>query len=490
MDRRIMGVETEFGVHYSHPGSRPLTPEEVARYLFRPVVEWGRSSNVFVSNGSRLYLDVGSHPEYATAECSTLDELVAVDKAGERVMQELIDEATGHMRADGFTGTIYLYKNNADSAGNSYGSHENYLLNRRTEFRRLSEALIPFLITRQLVSGAGKAIGVRTGVSDGGLHGSGGTEGPMSGPPEPHFAFSQRADHVMEGISSATTRSRPIINTRDEPHADAAEYRRLHVIVGDSNMSETTQLVRFGATDLLLRMIEAGTPLGDHQLANPIRAIRQVSHDLTGTAQLELRNGGHRSALQLQRHYLAQATAFVREHGPHHDRVPAVLDLWERTLEAVESGDYSRIDTEIDWAIKHRFLSRYAAKNSLDWDAPRIAQLDLSYHDITPQRGLFSLLQSRGAAARFLDDAAIEDAVEHPPPSTRATLRGRFIRAARDARQTYSVDWTHLKLNDRPLQAISIKDPFQTESDRLDALIEHLRHTTGGESDSSSVHPV
>ncbi|GAA4777750.1 Pup--protein ligase [Citricoccus nitrophenolicus] len=470
-----MGVETEFGVHYSHPGTRPLTPEEVARYLFRPVVEWGRSSNVFVSNGSRLYLDVGSHPEYATAECSTLDELVAVDKAGERVMQELIDQATERMAADGFGGTIYLYKNNADSAGNSYGSHENYLLNRRTEFRRLSEALIPFLITRQLIAGAGTSVAAMP-VDD---------SLPGTTRRDAHFAFSQRADHVLEGISSATTRSRPIINTRDEPHADAAEYRRLHVIVGDSNMSETTQLVRFGATDLMLRMIEAGVPLGDHQLSKPILAIRQVSHDLTGTAPLELRNGSRRSALELQRHYLEQATAFIHRNGAHHERVPAVLDLWERTLDAVESGDSSGIDTEIDWAIKHRFLSRYAAKNGLDWDAPRLAQLDLSYHDITAGRGLFSLLQARGAAARFLDDAAIEDALDNPPPSTRAVLRSRFIRAARDAGQAYSVDWTHLKLNDLPLHAISIKDPFQTASDRLDALIGSL-----SSGDASSVHPV
>ncbi|MFC7402342.1 Pup--protein ligase [Citricoccus sp. GCM10030269] len=481
MDRRIMGVETEFGVHYSHPGSRPLTPEEVARYLFRPVVEWGRSSNVFITNGSRLYLDVGSHPEYATAECSTIEELVTMDKAGELVLQELVDQASERMAADGFSGTIYLYKNNGDSAGNSYGSHENYLLNRRTEFRRLSEALIPFLITRQLIAGAGK---VCTETPDGGAA---------------HFAFSQRADHVMESISSATTRSRPIINTRDEPHADAAEYRRLHVIVGDSNMSETTQLVRFGATDLMLRMIEAGTPLGDHQLMDPLRAIREVSHDPTGTVGLQLRSGQRRSALQLQRHYLEQATAFVSRNGAHHDQLEKVLDLWERALDAVESGDYSTIDTEIDWAIKRRFLSRYAERHGLDWGSARLAQLDLSYHDITPGRGLFSLLQSRGATARLVDDRSIEHAVENPPTTTRAAMRGRFITAARQAGQTYSVDWTHLKLNDRPLQTVSTKDPFQTRSERLDDLLNSLAATpgaaerdsdTGRDADSSSVHPV
>ena len=479
MDRRIYGVETEFGVHYSHPGARPLTPEEVARYLFRPVVEWGRSSNVFVPNGSRLYLDVGSHPEYATAECSTLDELVALDKAGEVLMQQLIDQATERMAADGFTGTIYLYKNNADSAGNSYGSHENYLLNRRTEFRRLSEALIPFLITRQLFSGAGKVVAPRP-------EGEGGGALERDRPAVAHFAFSQRADHVLEGISSATTRSRPIINTRDEPHADAAEYRRLHVIVGDSNMSETTQLVRFGATDLMLRMIEAGTALGDHQLENPILAIRQVSHDLTGTAELALRSGQRRSALQLQRHYLERATAFVQRHGAHHDRVDAVLDLWERALDAVERQDPSGIDTEIDWAIKQRFLTRYAERHGLGWDSPRLAQLDLSYHDITPGRGLFTLLQARGAAARFLDEEAVHRAVDTPPASTRATLRGRFIRAARAAGVAYAVDWTHLKLSDRPMMVVTTKDPFQTTSERLDELLGALPAT----GDASSIHPV
>ena len=481
MDRRIIGVETEFGVHYSHPGSRPLTPEEVARYLFRPVVEWGRSSNVFIPNGSRLYLDVGSHPEYATAECSTLDELIATDKAGEIIMQRLIDSATASMSEDGFEGTIYLYKNNADSAGNSYGSHENYLIPRTVEFRRLSEALIPFLVTRQLYAGAGTWV-TRP------------SEDALGAAAQPHFAFSQRADHVWEGVSSATTRSRPIINTRDEPHADAADYRRLHVIVGDSNMSETTQLVRFGATDLVLRMIEAGWSLGDHQMENPIRSIRQVSHDLSGTAQLNLRSGRHRSALQLQEHYLEQATRFAAAHGPHHDRVAAVLDLWERSLEAVRTQDFTGIDTEIDWAIKHRFLTRYRDRNGLADDAPRLDQLDLSYHDITPGRGLFALLQSRGAAARVLTDDQVQEAIDAPPSTTRACLRGRFITEARAAGQEYSVDWTTLKLNDRPMMSVSTKDPFATTSERLDELLATLPQPSAADdptrSGPSSIRPV
>ena len=225
MDKRIFGIETEFGISYSSPESRPLAGREVARYLFRKVVSWGRSSNVFLTNGSRLYLDVGSHPEYATAECDDLAQLIAHDRAGELILDDLVDDAQERLAPEGFNGTVYLFKNNTDSAGNSYGSHENYLIPRRGEFSRLAEILIPFLVTRQLIAGAGKILKTPHGAT---------------------FAFSQRADHIWEGVSSATTRSRPIINTRDEPHADAEFYRRLHVIVGDSNMSETTALLKVG----------------------------------------------------------------------------------------------------------------------------------------------------------------------------------------------------------------------------------------------------
>lgn len=463
MDRRIMGVETEFGIHYSHPGTKPLTPEEVARYLFRPVVEWGRSSNVFIPNGSRLYLDVGSHPEYATAECSTLPELIATDKAGELIMNRLVSQAQDQMREDGFEGTIYLYKNNADSQGNSFGSHENYLLQRSTEFRRLSESLIPFLITRQLMCGSGAVIADSTRINPDGHPGI---------PETPHFAFSHRADYVQEGISSSTTRSRPIINTRDEPHADASQYRRLHVIVGDSNMSETTQMVRFGSTDLMLRMIEAGVPLKDFQLDHPVQAIRQVSHDLTGAATLRLRNGRRMSALHLQEHFLDSARTFIDRHGAHHEHVPAVLDLWERALAAVRTQDFSRIDTEIDWAIKHRFYQQYAARHGLDWDEARLAQLDLSYHDIDPERGLFNLMTRRGAAARWVSDADIDHAAENAPASTRAALRGHFIRTARERGLEYTVDWTHMKLNDKPICTVMVKDPFAVTSDQMEHLLE------------------
>ncbi|WGH93717.1 Pup--protein ligase [Auritidibacter ignavus] len=470
MDHRAFGVETEYGVHYVPSGIDPrtgsptgrLNPEDVARYLFRPVVSWGGSSNVFISNGSRLYLDVGSHPEYATAECSLPSELIASDKAGERIFGELAHRAEAALAEDGFSGTIYLYRNNADSQGNAFGSHENYTITRSLRFRRLTDALIPFLVTRQLMTGSGVVIPDPSQLPE---------QARFPVNPEPHFAFSQRADYVQEGVSSSSTRARPIINTRDEPHADAAVHRRLHVIVGDSNMSETTQLLRLATTDLMLRILEAGVPLPQLQLAHPVRAIRQVSHDLTGTEQLDLAEGGTRSALEIQWEILALAQHFIQRHGAHHDELSAAMQLWERTLEAVEAQDFSRIDTEIDWAIKFRFINRYCEKKGYGLDHPRVKQLDLSYHDINPDRSLFYLLQSRNAARRVLTDQDITHATEHPPKTTRASIRGRFIRAARDAGMGYAVDWTHLKLVDFPLHTVHTKGPLDTDSSQVDELL-------------------
>ncbi|MGG5172534.1 Pup--protein ligase [Pseudarthrobacter sp. J1738] len=453
MDRRIFGVETEFGISYSSPNGRPLAPEEVARYLFRKVVSWGRSSNVFLTNGSRLYLDVGSHPEYATAECDDLAQLVAHDRAGELILEDLVIEAERKLAAEGFDGQVYLFKNNTDSAGNSYGSHENYLIPRKGEFARLAEVLIPFLVTRQLLVGAGKVLKTPHGAT---------------------YAFSQRADHIWEGISSATTRSRPIINTRDEPHADAEFYRRLHVIVGDSNMSETTTMLKLGTVDLLLRMVERGTIMRDMRLENPIRSIREISHDLTGRALVRLANGRQLTALQIQEEYFAKVSDFVAAEGAHTPHVPLIMDLWRRTLDAIASQNTSQIDTEIDWAIKKKLIDSYAARNSMALDAPRIAQLDLTYHDISRKRGLFYLLENRGAAKRVVTDQDVQAAVDTPPQTTRAKLRGEFVRRAQAAGRDYTVDWVHLKLNDRVHQTILCKDPFLSTDERVDAILESI----------------
>ena len=403
MDRRIFGIETEYGVTCTFRGQRRLSPDEVARYLFRRVVSWGRSSNVFLRNGSRLYLDVGSHPEYATAECDDIAQLVAHDKAGERILESLLVDAETRLHEEGIAGDVYLFKNNTDSAGNSYGCHENYLVGRQGEFSRLADALIPFLVSRQIITGAGKVLQTPRGAV---------------------YCVSQRAEHIWEGVSSATTRSRPIINTRDEPHADAERYRRLHVNVGDSNMSETTTMLKVGSTDLILRMLEHGTVLRDMTLENPIRAIREISHDPTGQRTVRLANGRELSALQIQSEYYERALDFSQRRGIDKDPVPQrVLDLWGRTLQAVGSGDLSLVEREIDWVIKLRLIERYMAKHDLTLSSARIAQVDLAYHDISRGRGLYYLLAQRGAVARVSTDLETFEAKTLPPQTTRARLR-------------------------------------------------------------------
>src|ERR687884_1997333 len=286
MERRIFGLENEYGVTCTLRGQRRLSPDEVARYLFRRVVSWGRSSNVFLENGARLYLDVGSHPEYATPECDSIRDLVVHDKAGERILEGLVHSAEQRLREEGIRGEVFLFKNNTDSAGNSYGCHENYLVEREGDFTKFTDVLIPFLVTRQVYAGAGKVLQTARGAM---------------------YCVSQRAEHIWEGVSSATTRSRPIINTRDEPHADAEKYRRLHVIVGDSNMSETTTMLKVGTAALVLEMIESGVAFRDFSLDNPIRAIREVSHDLTGRRPVRLAGGRQASALDIQREYHSRA---------------------------------------------------------------------------------------------------------------------------------------------------------------------------------------
>ncbi|HLV56187.1 MAG TPA: Pup--protein ligase [Actinotalea caeni] len=453
MIRRIFGLETEFGVTCAAPEGRGLSAEEVARYLFRKVVAWGRSSNVFLANGSRLYLDVGSHPEYATAECDDLAQLVAHDKAGERILVGLAEDAQARLEADGVEGRIHLFKNNLDSAGNSYGCHENYLIRRRADFARTAEVLVPFLITRQILTGSGHVLVTSRG---------------------PLYTFSQRADHLWEATSSATTRSRPIINTRDEPHADAEEYRRLHVISGDSSMSQATTMLKVGMTDLLLRMLEAGLSFRDFTLENPVRAIREISHDLTATKEVPLARGGRMTALQMQESYLERARDFVDrsdERGPHD---AWVLDLWQRGLAALASGDLSGVETELDWVIKKRLVDRYRAAHDVPLSDPRVRRLDLAYHDISPTDGLFSRLVARGLAATVVDDAAIAAAVDSPPQTTRAKLRGDFVRAATARRRDFTVDWVHLKINDQAGRTVLCKDPFRSSDPRVDRLIAAL----------------
>ncbi|MFF7455651.1 Pup--protein ligase [Kitasatospora sp. NPDC008115] len=450
MDRRIFGLENEYGVTCTFRGQRRLSPDEVARYLFRRVVSWGRSSNVFLRNGARLYLDVGSHPEYATPECDDVVELVTHDKAGERILEGLLVDAERRLHEEGIAGDVYLFKNNTDSAGNSYGCHENYLVARHGEFSRLADVLIPFLVTRQLICGAGKVLQTPRGAV---------------------YCVSQRAEHIWEGVSSATTRSRPIINTRDEPHADAERYRRLHVIVGDSNMSETTTLLKVGSTDLVLRLIEAGVVMRDLTLENPIRAIREVSHDLTGTHQVRLANGREASALDIQEEYYTKALEFADRKGINTGTIARVLDLWGRTLEAVKTERLDGVATEIDWIMKYKLIERYREKHQMSMSNPRVAQIDLAYHDIHRRRGLFYLLQAKNQALRVSTDLKTFEAKSIPPQTTRARLRGDFIRRAQEQRRDFTVDWVHLKLNDQAQRTVLCKDPFRSVDERVEKLI-------------------
>src|SRR2546421_454470 len=365
MDRRIFGLENEYGVTCTLRGQRRLSPDEVARYLFRRVVSWGRSSNVFLENGARLYLDVGSHPEYATPECDSIYDLVVHDKAGERILEQLLQFAEQRLREEGIRGVIYLFKNNTDSAGNSYGCHENYLTSRRDDFGHYSETLIPFFVSRQIYAGAGKVLQTARGAM---------------------YCISQRAEHIWEGVSSATTRSRPIINTRDEPHADAERF-----------------------------------------------------HELKGLNPLE----------------------------------EQALNMWTHCLEGLEK-DPMTLDRECDWVIKHHLIERYRDRHGHALTHPKVALMDLQYHDVSRERGLFYRMRSRGLVERMCEDADIDAAVDTPPQTTRARLRGEFIKKAKERRRDFTVDWVHLKLNDQAQRTVLCKDPFKAKDERVEKLIASL----------------
>ncbi|MEA3502556.1 MAG: Pup--protein ligase [Actinomycetota bacterium] len=451
MERRIFGIENEYGVTCTLRGQRRLSPDEVARYLFRRVVSWGRSSNVFLENGARLYLDVGSHPEYATPECDSLSDLIAHDKAGERILEGLVGSAEERLIDEGIRGDVYLFKNNTDSAGNSYGCHENYLVGRQDDFQRTIDTLVPFFVSRQIWAGAGKVLQTAQGTV---------------------YSIAQRAEHIWESSSSATTRSRPIINTRDEPHADAERYRRLHVIAGDSNMSEYATYAKVGATAALLQMLEDDVVFRDMTLENPIRAIREIAHDRTCRRPVRLANGRELSALDMQWEYLDRTLRYARTRGfpPEVDRA---IGMWEHMLTGLEK-DPMTLSREVDWVAKLRLLDRYAARHDIALSSPRMSLIDLAYHDVNRERGLYYILERRGMMDRVVVDGQIDVAMTVPPSTTRARLRGDFIKAAKIKKRDFTVDWVHLKLNDQAQRTIVCKDPFRAVDERVEKLIASL----------------
>ena len=454
--RRIYGLETEYGITCASTvgGVPPLDADRAARLLFEPVVARFRTSNAFTRGGARLYLDVGSHPEYATAECDRLTDLLAQDRAGEITMADLAARANARLAARDVPGRIHLFKNNSDAAGAGFGCHENYLVHRRADFWNDARTLVPHLVTRQILVGAGHVLP--------------GADGAPA-----RYVFSQRADQMEDAVSSATTRSRPLINTRDEPHADATRYRRLHVIVGDSNIAQGSTLLKAAAMDLLLDYLEKGGSLTDLRLADPMRAIRDTCHDLSGRAPLELADGRTITPLDLQTEHLARVRAHTADLdlSELHRRA---LDLWERGLDAVARGRPQDVAADLDWAAKHRLLTRCAERAGTGLDDPRVARLALAYHDVSPEAGLRPRLEGAGLLHRLVDEARARAAVDTPPATTRARLRGAAVALAQDLRRDLTVDWVNLRLDDGRTPPLALRDPFACADERVDALLDAM----------------
>jgi proteasome accessory factor A len=449
MQRRIFGLENEYGLISSSSGGRvSLSVESALGYLFEKVVSRQRGTNDFLRNGGRLYQDTGCHPEYATPECDNPLDLTLHDKAGERLVEELLLTAEKRLRENGIDCDIFVFKNNTDSVGNTYGCHENYLVERTVNFHKLAELLIPFFVTRQVFAGAGKVLKTRLGN---------------------HYYISQRAQHIYQEISGATTSSRGIINTRDEPHADEERYRRLHVIVGDSNMSEVSTYLKVGTTALVLAMVEDGALRKDLALEDPVRAIKEISHDTTCTRKVRLKRGKEFSAIELQREYLDLVRAYYAtvEQPP---QVTDLLERWERVL-AQLAEDPRQCARELDWVAKQELIRAYMSRKGVGFDDQRIGLLDLQYHDVRRDRGLYYKLCRADKADRLFDEEAIERAMTTPPQTTRAKVRSDFINFASERNKSYDVGWSYLKLNDRYQRTILCKDPFKPTDPRVDELI-------------------
>jgi proteasome accessory factor A len=452
MHRRIFGLENEYGLISSSAGGRVnLSVESALGYLFEKVVARQRGTNDFLRNGGRLYQDTGCHPEYATPECDNPWDLALHDKAGERIVEELLLSAERKLAESGIECTLFIFKNNTDSVGNTYGCHENYLVERSVNFHKLAEQMIPFFVTRQVFAGAGKVLKTRLGN---------------------HFYISQRAQHIYQEISGATTSSRGIINTRDEPHADEERYRRLHVIVGDSNMSEVSTYLKVGTTALILAMVEDGEIRKDLTLEDPVRAIKEISHDATCTRKVRLRHGKELSAIELQREYLDLA----HDYYARMERSPLVNDLlerWERVL-AQLADDPAQCGRDVDWVIKRELIVSYMERRGVGFDDQRVSMLDLQYHDVRRDRGLYYMLCRRGKVACLFADPTIERAMSQPPQTTRAKVRSDFIAFACERNKSYDVGWSYLKLNDRYQRTILCKDPFRPTDPRVDEIINAL----------------
>ena len=450
MRPRIYGLENEYGLIFSPNGRVYLPMEKILGYIFEGLIPNSWPSNAFLTNGARFYQDTGCHPEYATPECDNLFDLVVHDKAGERLLETCLPIAEKRLQEEGLQGHIYIFKNNTDSMGNTYGCHENYLIRRDVDFWKVTEQLIPFFVTRQVFAGAGKVLKV-------------------SG--KAHFFLSQRAQHIHEKTSSSTTSSRSIINTRDEPHADAEKYRRLHIIVGDSNMSEYATYLKVGATSLLLSMIEDGVSIPGVELEDPVRAIREISRDTNFKRRVKMEDGRELTGMEIQKIYLEHAESYVSKARLEGEpEVADVVKRWRSVLESIEK-DPSRGVGQVDWITKKELMLSYMSKKGCGWDDPRIAMMDLQYHDVKRARGLYYLLSRKRLINHLASEEQVQKAMYIPPQTTRAKVRGDFIKFAKDKNRSYTVDWTYLKLNGYWEETILCMDPFSSTNKRVDELI-------------------
>ncbi|MGH2635202.1 MAG: depupylase/deamidase Dop [Actinomycetota bacterium] len=409
-------------------------------------------ANVILPNGARYYVD-HAHPEYSTPECASARELVIHDKAGERIlersMQELERAMPGGQR-------IAVYKNNSDGKGNSYGTHENYLVDRATPFASIVRDLTPFFVSRQVFTGAGKL----------------GAEAPWDERNRHLFQITQRADFFEAEVGLETTLKRPIINTRDEPHADPDKYRRLHVIVGDANLCEVATFLKLGTTALVLKMIE-DEYLPDLALANPVASLHEVSRDLACRAVVRLADGRRPTAVQLQWEYLERAKKYVEQEDTTADNAE-VLERWEGVLTALED-DPMQLHRELDWVAKYRLLEGYRERDGLDWSDPKLRLIDLQYHDVRRDKGLYHRLAATGKVERLVTEDEIERAVMEPPEDTRAYFRGRCISKYPDAIAAASWDSMIFDTGRDALQRVPMREPLRGTRAHVEELLERSR---------------
>jgi proteasome accessory factor A len=403
--------------------------------------------NKTLINGARYYVD-HAHPEYSCPEVTNVRDLVVHEKAGERVVEISRREAQV-MLPEGTK--MLIYKNNSDRKGNSYGSHENYLMDRRTSFKQIVEHLMPFLVTRQVYTGSGKV-------------GSENRAQPCE------YQIAQRSDFFETEVALDTMVKRPIINTRDEPHADREKYRRLHVIVGDANMSEYTIYLRNGATALLLSMIEDGAITKDLSLRDPVRAIKEVSQDPKCKREVQLDRGPKLTAVQVQKEYLGMALAYTssRELDPI---TKDVLVKWQYVLERLER-DPMELNRQIDWVIKKTLIESFIERKGLDWDASQVQMMDLQYHDVRPDKGLYYLLERKGQVERVVDDDEITAAIRQPPEDTRAYFRGQCLK--RYPTQVFGVNWDSISfgIDDEPIKRILMAEPLKGSKAHVEDLLD------------------